>query len=103
MAALDHVDGVDLHIAEMLHRGARRLGPVAERGAFIKTLRAQPDAPGAGFGERDGFVGRAGHERAGKDGTSNLLEWRISFSENRCPLFRDMRWWKATAPAYPAG
>src|SRR5262245_55242011 len=22
---------------------------------------------------------------------SNLLEWRISFSENRCPLFRDMR------------
>src|SRR5262249_30082270 len=103
MAALDHVDGVDLHVAEMLHSGARRLGPVAERRAFIKPLRAQPDATGARFGERDGFVGRAGHKRAGKDGTSKLLEWRISFSENRRPLFRDMRWRTATASASPAG
>ena len=31
MAALDHVDGVDLHIAEMLHRRRDRLRPVAER------------------------------------------------------------------------
>ena len=31
MAALDHVDGVDLHIAEMVHRGRDRLRPVAER------------------------------------------------------------------------
>ena len=31
MAALDHVDRVDLHIAEVLDRAAGRLGAIAER------------------------------------------------------------------------
>ena len=44
VAAFDHIDGVDLHIAQMLHRGARRLGPVAERRGRIEPLRVQPDA-----------------------------------------------------------
>ena len=44
MAALHHIDGVDLHVAEMLDRGARRLGPVAERRCLVEPLGAQPDA-----------------------------------------------------------
>jgi len=31
-------------------------------------------------------VSRAGYDR------SNLIWWRMSLSENRFPLFRDMRW-----------
>ena len=61
VAALDHVDGVDLHVAEVLDRGRSRSGPIAERRALIEPLRAQPDASGAGWGEWDGFVSRAGH------------------------------------------
>ena len=63
MAALDHVDGVDLHIAEMLHRRRDRLRPVAERLARIEPLGVQPDSPGLGFGQGKGF-GRAGHRAA---------------------------------------
>jgi hypothetical protein len=46
VAALDHVDGVDLHVTEVLHRRARGLWPVAEGRLFVEPLRAQPDAPG---------------------------------------------------------
>ena len=63
MAALDHVDGVDLHIAEMLHRRRDRLRPGAKRRARIKPLGVQPDSPGFGFGQGTG-VGRAGHRAA---------------------------------------
>ena len=48
MAALDHVDGVDLHIAEMLDRGRGRLRPLAERRRRVEPLGAQPDAAGLG-------------------------------------------------------
>ena len=51
MAALDHVDGVDLHIAQVLHRGARRPGPAAERRVFVEPLGAQPEAPGVRVAE----------------------------------------------------
>ena len=61
MAALDHVDRVDLHVAEMLDGGARRLGPVAERRVLVEPLRAQPDASGLRFGQRGGLAGVAGH------------------------------------------
>ena len=61
VAALDHVDGVDLHVAQMLHRRARRLRPVAERRGRIEPLRAQPDASGSSLGERVGFAGGRGH------------------------------------------
>ena len=63
MAALDDVDGVDLHIAQMLHRRGRRRRPLAERRRHVEPLRAQPDAPGFGFGQADGFIG-AGHRAA---------------------------------------
>ena len=63
MAALDHVDGVDLHVAEMIHRRRNRLRPVAKRLARIEPLGAQPDSPGLGFGQGTGF-GRAGHRAA---------------------------------------
>ena len=63
MAALDHVDGVDLHIAEMVHRRRNRLRSGAERLAGIEPLGTQPDSPGLGLGQRSGFS-RAGHRAA---------------------------------------
>ena len=63
MAALDDVDGVDLHIAEMVHRRRNRLRSGAERLAGIEPLGMQPDSPGFGFGQGTGF-GRAGHRAA---------------------------------------
>jgi hypothetical protein len=62
VAALDDVDGVDLHIAQMFHRSRRRLWPLAERRRHIKPLRALPDAPGFGLGHGKGTIG-AGHRR----------------------------------------
>ena len=61
MAALDHVDRVDLNVAQVLHRQARGLGPVAERHGGIEPLGVQPDAPGASLGEHVGFAGSPGH------------------------------------------
>ena len=58
VAAFDHIDRVDLHIAEMLHRGLRRFGSVAEGRRRIEALSAKPDAPGGGLGERGGLSGR---------------------------------------------
>ena len=63
MAALDDVDGVDLHIAQMFHRRGRRSRPLTERRRHVEPLRAQPDVPGFGFGQADGFGG-AGHRAA---------------------------------------
>ena len=49
MAALDHVDGVDLHIAEMgdCIRDRDRAGP--ERRRRIEPLGSNPDTPGLEF------------------------------------------------------
>src|ERR1700704_241546 len=52
MAAFNHMDGVDLHIAQVLHRRASRGRPVAKRRGFVEPLGAQPDASGVRFGER---------------------------------------------------
>lgn len=65
MAALDHVDGVDLHVAEMPHRRGGRRRPIAERRGAVEPLGGEPDASGVGFGEREGGLGGAGHGRAG--------------------------------------
>ena len=46
VAPLDHVDGVDLHVAEVLHGRGRRLGAAAERRRCIQPLSAQPEASG---------------------------------------------------------
>ena len=53
VATLDDVDGVDLHIAQMLDRGGRRLRPLAERRRRVEPLGAQPDA--AGFSRAEGM------------------------------------------------
>ncbi|BBO04284.1 hypothetical protein BwSH20_13370 [Bradyrhizobium ottawaense] len=55
MAALDDVDGVDLHIAEMSHRVRDGPSSVAERRALIQPLRMQPDLPGLCRGEVERF------------------------------------------------
>ena len=52
MAALDHMDGVDLYVAEVLDRGAGRLGSVTERRGLVEPLGAQPDASGVRLAER---------------------------------------------------
>ena len=64
VAALDHVDGVDLHVAQVLDRVARCLGTVPERRWRIEALGVQPDVSGGGLGERDGLVRRLGHGQA---------------------------------------
>jgi hypothetical protein len=61
VTALDDVDGVDLHVAEVFHRGPRRLGPVAERRQGIESLGMKPDALRPGFRDRVGFAVGAGH------------------------------------------
>ncbi len=63
MAALDHMDGVDLHVAEMIHRRGNGLRPLAKRLARIQPLGMQPDSPGFGLGQGTGN-GRAGHRAA---------------------------------------
>jgi hypothetical protein len=55
MAALDDVDGVDLHIAEMSDRIRDGLCSLAERGPLIQPLGMQPDLPGLSRGEGMGF------------------------------------------------
>ncbi len=62
MGALDHMDHVDLHIAQMLDRRRHRVRPRAERRARIKPLRGQPDAPGFGLGEDDRRIRAARHD-----------------------------------------
>ena len=56
MAALDHVDGVDLHVAEMRDRGRRRLRTRAERRFLIEPLRAEPDAARLSLRKGTGFA-----------------------------------------------
>ncbi len=63
VAALDHIDGVDLHIAEMLDRRRDRLRPGAKRLGCIEPLGTQPDSPGLGLHQGMGFS-RAGHRAA---------------------------------------
>jgi hypothetical protein len=66
MATLDHVDRVDLHVAEMLDRRARGRGTVAERRVLVEPLRPQPDAPRVGVGETEGQSGRTRHQCAAR-------------------------------------
>jgi len=42
VAALDDVDGVDLHIAEMFNGGGGRLRALAERRRRVEPLGAEP-------------------------------------------------------------
>src|SRR5690606_7751424 len=47
VAALDHIDRVDLHIAQMRDRRLYRLWSRPERLGYIKPLRGHPDGAGA--------------------------------------------------------
>ena len=49
LAAFDHMDRVDLDIAEMFNRRPRRLRSGAEGSTLIKPLRPQPKVPRLGF------------------------------------------------------
>jgi len=51
VAALDHMDGVDLHVAEVLDGGASGLGSITEGRGLVEPLRAQPDAFGVRLGK----------------------------------------------------
>ncbi len=48
VGALDYVDCVDLHVAEVLDRHARRLRSRAEGGALVKPLGTEPYPSGGG-------------------------------------------------------
>ena len=54
VAALDDVDGVDLHVAEMLDRGASGFRAFAERRGGVEALGVEPDAAGLGQAHGDG-------------------------------------------------
>jgi hypothetical protein len=53
--ALDHVDRIDLDVAEMLDRGARRLRTGAERCRHVESLGMKPQPPRLRLVERMGF------------------------------------------------
>jgi hypothetical protein len=55
MAALDDIDGIDLHIAEMGDRICDSPGPLPERRALVQPLGVQPDLPGLCRRERKGL------------------------------------------------
>ncbi len=57
VGALDNVDGVDLHITQMFHRGSRRLRPLAEWHWRVEPLGAQPDVLGFRLGQGVEFIG----------------------------------------------
>ena len=57
VAAFDHVDGVDLHVAEMFDRCRGRLRSVAERRG-VEALGVEPDAAAFGLGQETGFSSR---------------------------------------------
>ena len=65
MRALDHVDRVDLDIAEVLDRGAHRAGAVAEGRRRVEPLGMQPEPAGVGGGEREGRAAGRRHGRGG--------------------------------------
>jgi hypothetical protein len=63
MAALDHVDRIDLYVTEMLDREPRRRWPVAEWHGDIEPLGLEPDASSLGLGDCEGLDLSARHGR----------------------------------------
>src|SRR4029077_19858396 len=55
MAALDHVDRIDLHIAEVSYCIRSASAALPTRVARVEPLGAQPDLPGLCRRERKGF------------------------------------------------
>ena len=83
VAALDHVDGVDLHIAEMLDRGGRRRRPVAERRRRVEPLGAQPDPAGLGLAQGTGIARGIARQCSG---FAQQREAESRLRAARCPL-----------------
>src|SRR6185437_5084570 len=63
MATLDHMDRVDLEIAEMFDRRARGVGTVAERLCLVEVLRVQPNPTRGALGKGDRRLGSRRHAR----------------------------------------
>ncbi len=61
MAALDHVDGVDLDIAQVLHCGRGCLRAISEWARPIQPLGTEPD-PGLRLGNAKGGTAIRTHE-----------------------------------------
>src|SRR5262249_9688482 len=61
VAALDHVDGVDLDVAELIHGCSHRGWPVAERLPGVEPLCLQPGAAGILARDMDRSGWRAQH------------------------------------------
>ena len=53
VASLDHVDGVDLHVAQMRDGRLNSFRPAAERRFDIEPLRLQPESPRLDAGDLD--------------------------------------------------
>ena len=54
MAALDHMDRVDLDVSQMFNREPRCVRAVAKGRALIEPLGGKPHLPRQGFGNQDG-------------------------------------------------
>ena len=95
VATFDDVNGVDLHVAELLHRSRRCRRPLAERRQRVEPLGAQPDPPGRGLGQGMGSIGaehRAGtvagfarQASAQRFGRSPILPVAVSGSQEALP------------------
>lgn len=64
MAALDNVDRVDLHVAELSDRSRSRHNTHAEGRQTVKALGAEPSATGGRQGERHDSPGWRRHQRS---------------------------------------
>jgi hypothetical protein len=51
VAALDNMNGVDLHVTEVLHRQASRLRTVTEGRGSVEPLGMQPEASRVRLGQ----------------------------------------------------
>jgi len=101
MAPLDHVDGVDLQIAQMLYGAKGRVSPVAKRRPLIEALGAKPDAPRLHFVERDGVARCLGHgvslSRQRHETTTSFLGAGRPARWNRLGTNEKARWSRADA------
>ena len=56
MAALDHVDSVDLHVSQVRHRCGRSFRAAAEGLGGVQALGMQPDSARLGGGQSDDWI-----------------------------------------------
>ena len=71
MAALDDVDGVDLHIAKLGDGSERSVGALAEGFELVEPLRRDPDVARAGLLKREWQLWQGFRRRAAKAGATS--------------------------------